>query len=44
MDIREIQIEDILVSAPVLTKKILNLDDEPRLMSRQILTPSGTAG
>src|SRR3989339_417821 len=41
MDIREIQIEDILVSAPVLTKKILNLDDEPRLMGRQILTPSG---
>ena len=41
MDIRETQIEDILVSAPVLTKKILNLDDEPRLIGRQILIPSG---
>jgi replicative DNA helicase len=40
MDIRETQIEDILVSAPVLTKKILNLDDEPRLIGRQILIPS----
>lgn len=41
MDIRETQIEDILVSAPVLTKKILNLDDVPRLIGRQILIPSG---
>jgi len=41
MDIRETQIEDILVSAPLLTKKILNLDDEPRLIGRQILIPSG---
>ena len=41
MDIREAQIEDILVSAPVLAKKILNLVDEPRLIGRQILIPSG---
>lgn len=41
MDIREIQIEDILVGAPILAQKILNLDDEPRLIGRQISVPSG---
>lgn len=41
MEIREIQIEDILVSSPMLTKKILNLEDEPRLIGRQIIVPSG---
>ena len=41
MEIRESQIEDILVSAPVLTKNILRLEEEPRLLSRQMLMPSG---
>lgn len=41
MEIRETQIEDVLVNAPVLTKKILNLEDEPRLIGRQMLLPSG---
>lgn len=41
LEIRESQIEDILVSAPVLTKRILSLEDEPRLLSRQMLIPSG---
>jgi hypothetical protein len=41
MEIRESQIEDILVSAPILTKNILHLEEEPRLLSRQMLTVSG---
>ena len=41
MEIRESQIEDILVSAPVLTKNILRLEEEPRLLSHQMLMPSG---
>lgn len=41
MDIRESQIEDVLVSAPILTKNILHLDDEPRLLVRQMIVPSG---
>jgi hypothetical protein len=41
MEIRETQIEDVLVNAPVLTKKILSLDDEPRLIGRQMQIPSG---
>jgi hypothetical protein len=41
MDIRESQIEDVLVSAPILTKNILHLDDEPRLLVRQMIIPSG---
>lgn len=41
MEIRESQIEDILVSAPVLTKNILDLEDEPRFLCRQMIMPSG---
>jgi hypothetical protein len=41
MEIRESQIEDVLVSTPVLMKSILNLEDEPRLLGRQIIIPSG---
>lgn len=41
MEIRESQIEDILVSAPVLTKNILHLEDEPRFLCRQMIMPSG---
>ena len=41
MEIRENQIEDVLVSAPVLARRILNLDDEPRLLGRQMPLPSG---
>lgn len=41
MEIREAQIEDILVSSPVLMKEALKLDEEPRLIGRQIIVPSG---
>lgn len=41
MEIRETQIEDVLVNAPVLAKNILNLKEEPRLIGRQMLLPSG---
>ena len=41
MDIRESQIEDILVSAPVLTKNLLHLEDEPRFLCRQMIMSSG---
>jgi hypothetical protein len=41
MEIRETQIEDILISSPVLMKKMLRLDEEPRLIGRQIIVPSG---
>jgi hypothetical protein len=41
MEIRETQIEDILISSPVLMKKTLKLDEEPRLIGRQIIVPSG---
>jgi len=41
MEIRETQIEDILVSSPSLMKETLKLDEEPRLIGRQIIVPSG---
>jgi len=41
MEIRESQIEDILVSAPVLTKSLLHLEDEPRFLCRQMTMSSG---
>ena len=41
MEIRETQIEDILVSSPVLMKETLKLEEEPRLIGRQIIVPSG---
>jgi hypothetical protein len=41
MEIRESQIEDILVALPELTKNILKLDEEPKLIGRQIILPSG---
>ena len=41
MEIREIQIEDILTTSPALMKDTLNLDEEPRLIGRQITLPSG---
>lgn len=41
MEIREAQIEDILVNAPELTKNILQLDEMPFLLSRQMLIPTG---
>jgi hypothetical protein len=41
MEIRESQIEDILVSAPILTKNILRLEEEPRFLCRQMIMPSG---
>jgi hypothetical protein len=41
MEIREIQIEDILISSPALMKDTLRLDEEPRLIGRQIVVPSG---
>lgn len=41
MFIRETQIEDILVNSPHLTKQVLGLSDELRLVGRQIQLPSG---
>jgi len=41
MEIREVQIEDILISSPSLMKETLKLDEEPRLIGRQIIVPSG---
>jgi hypothetical protein len=41
MEIRETQIEDILISSPALMKDTLRLDEEPRLIGRQIIVPSG---
>jgi hypothetical protein len=41
MEIRETQIEDILISSPSLMKNVLGLDEEPRLVGRQIIVPSG---
>lgn len=41
MEIRESQIEDVLVSAATLTRNILGLEDEPRLLVRQMIIPSG---
>ena len=39
MEIREKQIEDILVSSPTLMQKTFGLDEEPRLIGRQIIVP-----
>jgi hypothetical protein len=41
MEIRETQIEDILISSPALMKETLRLEEEPRLIGRQIIVPSG---
>ncbi|MCI0453846.1 MAG: hypothetical protein L0Y68_02480 [Candidatus Dadabacteria bacterium] len=41
MEILESQIEDILVSSPALLQSILNLKDEPSLLTRQMMIPSG---
>lgn len=41
MEIRENQIEDILIGSPSLMKETLGLDEEPRLIGRQIVLPSG---
>jgi len=41
MEIREAQIEDILINSPALMKETLKLDEEPRLIGRQIIVPSG---
>jgi len=41
MEIRETQIEDILVSSPQLVQKIYGMETEPILIGRQIVVPSG---
>lgn len=41
MEIREKQIEDILVSSPSLVQRTFGLEEEPRLIGRQIAVPSG---
>ena len=41
IEIRESQIEDVLVSTPVLSQQILMLKDEPRILVRQMILPSG---
>jgi hypothetical protein len=41
VEIRETQIEDILISSPALMREALKLGEEPRLIGRQISVPSG---
>jgi len=41
MEVLESQIEDILVSSPALLQSMLNLEEEPRLLTRQMMIPSG---
>src|SRR4030042_3591963 len=41
LEVRESQIEDVLVSASILPRRLLNLEDEPRLLVRQMILPSG---
>lgn len=41
MEIREKQIEDILVSSPALMQRTFGFEEEPRLIGRQITVPSG---
>jgi hypothetical protein len=41
MEIRETQIEDVLVSAPVLAQRVLSFEYEPRLIGHQMVLPSG---
>lgn len=41
MEIKETQIENILIGAPHLMQRTLGLDEEPRLIGRQIVLPSG---
>jgi Endonuclease NucS len=41
VEIRETQIEDILVTSPVLVKDILKLEEQPKLIGRQLQVPSG---
>lgn len=41
MEIREKQIEDILVGSPFLLQKTFGMEEEPRLIGRQIIVPSG---
>lgn len=41
LEVRESQIEDVLVNASALTRRLLDLKDEPRLLGRQIIVPSG---
>lgn len=41
VEVSESQIEDVLVNAPALTKKLLNLADTPQMLARQILLPGG---
>ena len=41
MEIRETQIEDVLLSSSGLMQQTLKLDEEPRLIGRQIIVPSG---
>lgn len=41
MEIREKQIEDILVSSPSLVQRTFGMEEEPRLIGRQIIVPSG---
>ncbi len=41
LEVRESQIEDALVSASVLTRRLLSLEDEPRFLVRDMIWPSG---
>jgi len=41
IEVRESQIEDIFVNLPALTRRVLALEDDPRLLVRQMIVPSG---
>lgn len=41
MEIRESQIEEVLVNSPSLSRDILNLEYEPNVLAKQMILPSG---
>jgi len=41
MLVHESQIEDVFVNSPDIVRSVLNIDDEPRLLVRQMQVPSG---
>jgi len=41
VQVSESQIEDVLVNAPALAKTLLNLDEAPQILARQMMVPSG---
>ena len=39
--VRESQIEDVLASFPQIAQSVLELDEPPQLVARQMIVPSG---